>query len=340
MGLLDVLKDLLIKFFEWIWNLSSAKRDRRKLFQELGEYVVKFESNNDGTIVADGIFHQCLRSHRTIEKIVNYVWDAPETREREDCFLARLHSEMIRWLRDRTTKPLTGLDAHTVHVFLEEILNYVKGSLAKKTPSDHREMRYQLQQTEATGARIEEEINCLIRKVSEYQTRECNVTCDIYRSVKISVKLPTLENARYYLQYVRAGKDDWDHKGALENLRYPMKQEADGIFSVSLEKVPVNLGFQFKCYAQCETERGADAVYQTLREYLFPLYRSSRFPEYQNGKVYVNNADGAKSEFVLVSCPSREKKVWFILPEYYPYITGDKQHSFLNNYCHCIEELG
>lgn len=336
----DVLINFIMKFFEWIANLIFTKQDRRRLLRELDEYAVTFESTHDGTIVADGIFHLCLRSHKTIEKIVTYVWDASNTREQEASFLTRLHSELLQQLQDRTGRTLTRSDVHTVRVFLEEILNRVKEGLADKTPLNQREIRYRLQQTEAIGARIEEKIDHLIRKESEDQPKGCEVPCDDYRSVKISVKLPTLENARYYLQYVRAGKDDWDHKGALENTRYRMVPEVDGIFSVFLEKIPINLGFQFKCYAQCKTVKDTDAVYQKLREHFSPLYRSSRFPEYQNGRVYVSDVNGRKSEFALVDYPvAGKRRIWFILPEYHPYVTGDKDHPFLNNYYHHDEEF-
>lgn len=228
----DVLINFIMKFFDWIFKPISAKRDHRKLLQQLEEYVVAFESTHDGTIVADGIFHQCLLSYRTLGKIVEYGLGNPGTLEREDVFLEHLHVELLQQLQARTTKPLTRLDAHTVRVFLEEILNRVKESLADKTSPNQGEIKYQLQQTKATGARIEEKLDHLIRKESEDQFKGCEVPCDNYQTVKISVKLPTLENARYYLQYVRAGKDDWDHKGALENTRYRMVPEVDGIFSV------------------------------------------------------------------------------------------------------------
>lgn len=330
----DILINFITKLLELSFKVASARRDHWKLLQQLENYEEEFESQHDGTIVADGVFPQCLRSHRTLEKIVVYGLGGLRKLEREDVFLERLHGELLQQLQARTTKPLTRLDAHTVRVFLEEILNRVKESLADKTSPNQGEIKYRLQQTEATGARIEEKIDHLIRKESEDQFKGCEVPCDNYQTVKISVKLPTLENARYYLYYVRAGKNEWDHKGALVNKEFLMKSGTDGIFSVSLEDVPVNLGFQFKCYAQCETEKDMDAVSQTLQEYFFPLYQSSRFSEYQNGTVYVNDADG--KEINLISSSKQENVVWFILPEYHPYITDDKQHPFLNNYYHYI----
>lgn len=326
------------KALDHVFSSFFEERDLDNLAHELEEIARTSESCDNRTILDRGIFAQCLQECGTIEKIMDYALGAPghnSVLEQEDVFLSRLQNELIEKLKWRGIRSLRGLDGRVIRRLLERFLQKVKVFLAEKTPLQNKEILYM----ERENLALSKEAHQLITKILEYMQPEQDVRPR--QKVTLSVQLPPLEGVKYAFQYIRSGMDEWDEKGPLENRWVYMVKHDDDRYSVSFEDVPTAWGFQFKCCAECGTEEDAVVVCETLKAHFYSLYQQSKFPEYENGTVFVDTANGREREFELVHrSTAHGRKVWFILPWYHPYVTSDKNHPFLNNYYHCSEERG
>lgn len=143
------------------------------------------------------------------------------------------------------------------------------------------------------------------------------------RDVKISVNLPSFNfPVTYYLLHVKDGQDEWlpkDQNMPL-NYLYCMTQNPDNpnIYSATVSTVG-NLGFQFKCYAECSSHNRQFLIKVLIEHF-----------GYSSNNIYQHE----RGDFKRVTQGSYDEHVWFCLPKYHPYVTSDITNPFLNNYYH------
>ena len=74
-------------FSDELKNVLVSLKDRRavqKFQKQLEQFEIEFEKAHDGSIATDGRFFSCLKSHRVMERIVEYVLDPKAENQTEE----------------------------------------------------------------------------------------------------------------------------------------------------------------------------------------------------------------------------------------------------------------
>lgn len=145
----------------------------------------------------------------------------------------------------------------------------------------------------------------------------------IIKDVVIKIDTPVLPfNVDYFLLHVKNGQDEWLPPDARSPLNRIIHMHSDPLapnrYSAVIKAVN-NLGFQFKCFADCEINY-IDTLIHALEKQL----------GYTHGEEITNK----HGSFKLVEYVPKGNHIWFILPQYDNYAVIDKMWSYLNNYYH------
>lgn len=326
MGVWDKLKDLLLD--ELLTRMTDYLHEKKRLdaLEDAFDCLEReFEVTYEGTIVSDGAFYECIKNCHILYRLIEYVENNTGREQPTEVFLQSLLEDILDRISAYTTKSLNRRDRAIIERFLLKALSGVESHFYGELSPQNKFLAYIVRRWGEPDGEIRTSLDALI----DPQGSETAARCDIYRSVEVSAKLPPLKDGAYYLQYIRAGKDEWNHHGDLENNRCLMQEGPEGEFSVVLESVPVNLGFQFKCLVRYECDDSASAIYETLQRNLNPQYRSSGFSDYHEPPYLSSSVSGADYQYELIDLPVAQKKeLFFVLPGYPHYIA----HPYINNY--------
>lgn len=150
-------------------------------------------------------------------------------------------------------------------------------------------------------------------------------------NAEISFMVPEgAPQARYWCRFVKIGRDDVGPWAEPANIDIEMQTDSrdPNRVTVELVGVPVVPGFQFKCFARCDTDRELAELQSVLADGF--VYTDREL----NGRESID-AEGAGGEISLplIARGSNQPEVlWFIVPGYRAVVTGDRDHPFLNNY--------
>lgn len=132
----------------------------------------------------------------------------------------------------------------------------------------------------------------------------------------------------YWLRHVKNGKDEFLSGSEMmplnRNIQFLPLSEGSRDMQAVVDDIPLNIGFQFKCFAKCDRKNVAQ-----LRELLSKHidYSDAVFKTINGSSFYSKKYD---EELELIAGSSAEPEtVWFILPNYTVYVTFD---PFINNY--------
>ena len=127
-------------------------RDRRavrEFLKQLEQFEIDFEKAHDGSIVTDGRFFSCLKSHRAMDRIVEYVLAPKEDLAAEDAFLREMEEEIAGALKRNSDLVLSGADRNLVRELLAEILRQTKEFSTGRLSAEDRAQLYALYQNRA-----------------------------------------------------------------------------------------------------------------------------------------------------------------------------------------------
>src|SRR5699024_5646586 len=139
-------------FSDELKNVLASLKDRRavqKFQKQLEQFEIEFEKAHDGSIATDGRFFSCLKSHRVMERIVEYVLDPKAENQTEEAFLQEVEGEIATALKRDADLTLSGGDRHLVQKFLGELLSRTREFSNGRLASGERALLYGLYQNHA-----------------------------------------------------------------------------------------------------------------------------------------------------------------------------------------------
>ena len=159
-------------FSDELKNVLASLKDRRavqKFQKQLEQFEIEFEKAHDGSIATDGRFFSCLKSHRVMERIVEYVLDPKAENQTEEAFLQEVEGEIATALKRDADLTLSGGDRHLVRKFLGELLSRTREFSNGRLASGERALLYGLYQNHAgikeVGDAVTQEAKELHRKL-------------------------------------------------------------------------------------------------------------------------------------------------------------------------------
>lgn len=108
------------------------------------------------------------------------------------------------------------------------------------------------------------------------------------------------------------------------NIKFERSGEGPRAMMAVIEDVPVDIGFQFKCYAKC-APKNVPQLCELMAAHID--YSHARFRT-DDGRTYYSKQYDEELELIATSFVEPDT-VWFILPNYTVYATFD---PFINNY--------
>lgn len=139
---------------------------------------------------------------------------------------------------------------------------------------------------------------------------------------------PVPFDVEYFVRHIKNGKDEFlsgaDLMPVNRNIKFERSGEGPRAMMAVIEDVPVDIGFQFKCYAKCDPKN----VLQLCELMAAHIdYSHARFRT-DDGRTYYSKQYDEELELIATSFVEPDT-VWFILPNYTVYATFD---PFINNY--------
>ncbi len=147
----NLLSDSLIKKLD----AFKDKKAVESFIQNLGDWEIEFEKQNDGTIITSGAFYSYIKSNNVIENIVFYVLDSNTSAVSENDFLNELNEKITNSLNEKTQRKLSWNDSRLVGDFFRHLLTTTKSFLFEKISLDDRGLFYMLCQNNAKTSHLE-----------------------------------------------------------------------------------------------------------------------------------------------------------------------------------------
>ena len=169
-----------------------------------------------------------------------------------------------------------------------------------------------------------------------------------FRRVEIGFRTPkTNYPVAYWLRFVKSGTDEERPHNIfnLKNKDYKMKltpPDCDGFRSAKCTLwVPINLGFQFKCYAECDEDKVAELINELQAAFKdgyskLSIGRPQVTRRGSHETIYLyKTKEGISRKLPFISGEQgKPKRVWFVHPDYNLYLTEKSNPSspYLNNF--------
>lgn len=139
---------------------------------------------------------------------------------------------------------------------------------------------------------------------------------------------PVPFDVEYFVRHIKNGKDEFlsgaDLMPVNRNIKFERSGEGPRAMMAVIEDVPVDIGFQFKCYAKCDP-KNVPQLCELMAAHID--YSHARFRT-DDGRTYYSKQYDEELELIATSFVEPDT-VWFILPNYTVYATFD---PFINNY--------
>lgn len=136
----NLLSDALVKKLEALKDQKAIQH----FSETLHEWKMRFEQENDGTIVTSGAFYTYTQHYRVVENILSYMLNPFGISISERDFLEKIKSEMVRYLEEKTTHALSWSDKKQITAFLTGLLSMIKEFLFGQISLQDRGMLYAL----------------------------------------------------------------------------------------------------------------------------------------------------------------------------------------------------
>ena len=140
--------------------LSDSLGKKFDFIQNLREWEIEFEKQNDGTVITNSEFFSYVKNFNAIENIVDYVLEPNGNSVTEDVFLNSLKEEMVRRIEEVTKKKLSLTDKDLIRDFLAYLFAATKNFLVEKVSLEDRGLLYMICQNNV-------KIEGLVRTISE-----------------------------------------------------------------------------------------------------------------------------------------------------------------------------
>lgn len=136
----NLLSDTLVK------KLASFKDQEaiHHFIETMHEWEIRFEQENDGTIITSGAFYAYTQHYHVVENILSCVLNPFDTSISEKDLLKKIESEMAIYLEEKTAHTLSWSDKEQIKAFLTSLLSSAKNFLFNQISSQDRGLLYVL----------------------------------------------------------------------------------------------------------------------------------------------------------------------------------------------------
>lgn len=136
----NLLSDVLVKKLDAFKDQNAI----RHFIETMHKWEIRFEQENDGTIVTNGAFYAYTQHYHVVENILSYVLNPSGTSISEKDFLKKIESEMAEYLEEKTAHALSWSEKEQITAFLSGLLSMIKKFLFNQMSLQDRGMLYAL----------------------------------------------------------------------------------------------------------------------------------------------------------------------------------------------------
>lgn len=150
----NLLSDSLVRKLE----AFKDKKAVESFIQNLSDWEIEFEKQNDGTIATSGEFYSYIKYHNVVENIVTYFLEPSTEALPENIFLNDFHTKIVRSLEEATAKDLSWSDSNLIRNFLTHLIATTKTFLFERISLEECGLFYLICQSNAKIDHMEQTI--------------------------------------------------------------------------------------------------------------------------------------------------------------------------------------